>query len=76
MVNTTEKSFVEMKQSVVNKFLTEGYRAPQNEIAKYITQDAYIKQVRTGNAKINNCIEYTFDYEFVPGPKLVMFRGK
>lgn len=76
MMNTTEKTGEEMKQAVVNKFLKEGYRAPQNEIAKYITQKAYAKQLRTGQAKKNNCIDYTFDYEIVPGPKLVMFRGK
>lgn len=77
-MNTTEKSFVEMKQAVVNVFLKEGYRAPQNEIAKYITQDAYAKKVRTGQAKhtLTNSIDYTFDYEIVPGPKLVMTRGK
>ena len=41
MMNTTEKTGEEMKQAVVNKFLKEGYCAPQNEIAKYITQKAY-----------------------------------
>lgn len=78
-INTTEKSKTEVKQAVVNKFLQQGYRAPQNEIAKYITQDGYYKKIKTGQHKFEGLYvttEYDYDEEFVPGPKLVMTRGR
>lgn len=74
-----EKSTTELKQAVVNRYLQEGYRAPQNEIAKYITQDGYYKKVKTGQHKFEGLYvttEYDYDEEFVPGPKLVMTRGR
>ncbi len=75
-MNTTEKNFSEMKQAVVNGFLSEGYRAPQNEIAKYITQDGFYKKVKTGLNKWTYSTDYVFDTKFIPGSKLMMTKGK
>lgn len=77
-----EKTYEQMKTSVVNDYLKQGFKAPQNEIAKYITQNGYEKRVKTGVATTYryatgdepNGYENLYDTEFVPGSSLVMAK--
>ena len=89
--NDVEQTLTEMKQAVVNSFLKQGFRAPQNEIAKYIAQDGYWKEYTTVDESAYplyrsvseyyeksryDATQFKTEKKWIPGPKLVMTRGK
>lgn len=67
--------FKQLKQDVLNQYLKNGYRAPQNEIAKFLLYNCF--QDMTIDSNYRGDPQLYWGPFYVPlGPSLMMTKGK